>query len=435
MSQEQQQNNSTDVYLILGIVAFIGLYFFVNHNYSYLVFLWKWIKIFELSFFYFIPDWIPLYGRLEISNLWHYLVSMDYDLIHKETVFKINDVLSGWITWPLGLFVVSKGVKRALGHQKIDTVYNEDTLLEEQSKIYPELKIIASERVENKQTRYDRDNKKETYQFGCSLDPEEFGLLNPPNLLERQAKKNSNFRSAIWDGDTGFDMDLAERAFKAQLGGRYQGFDSLNKVERKSYDILTSKMQINISDHAIMVKKYFYSILNVQNAPKIKTSKLNKPEKEVYQLCLDILNEEKARLGKKEKLNKKLFLEKSNLIKVLRDKRFNKPLIHLEAQQILSQHAFIRCGLMSLYEKARSVGVIDTGPFRWVKKEDRTLWFCLSSVGRKVSFTESSGPFAHRLVEISIGEPLHSEEVMEAVNGLKKALMINERIELKNGRK
>lgn len=427
MSQEQNGNNSSDIYMLMGAFVFIASYFYISSNYSYLAFVWKWMKVFELSFFYLIPDWIPIYGKLEISSLWHKLIDYDYDLIHKDTISDINDILSGWITWPLALYVCFKGFKRSMSSGKIDVVYNHDTLLEEMAEVYPNLKPYVEARIEYQPTRYDR-TVKETYQYGASIDPVDFALMNPPLNLEAEAKKNPNFKNAIWDGDESFDTDLAERAFKAQMGNRYQGMKSLNDVELKCYNIMVSRMSANMPEAVPKVRRYLYSILKVKNVPKVNIAKLDEPNQDIYRLCEAYASEaiEKAKKNKKP-LDKKTFLSKRNLLKILRSNEFVNPVKHSEAQILMAQHAFVRCGIMSVYERARSVGVIDTGPFAWIKEFDRTLWFCISSFGRKVSYTESGGPFAHRLVELAIGEPLHNPEVIEAITGLEKELKMEER--------
>lgn len=47
---------------------------------------------------------------------------------------------------------------------------------------------------------------------------------------------------------------------------------------------------------------------------------------------------------------------------------------------------------------------------------------------------ECGGPFAHRLVEESIGEPLHTAEVAEAVQALKEELKMAEREKIAQGK-
>lgn len=434
MSQQQGQNDSTEYYLLMGIIVFFGLYFYIQNNYSYLAFVWKYIKMIELSFFYAIPDWVPVYGDLYVREIWNYLWDTPYHLIASDTIIKINSDLNGWVTWPLGMLVLHKGLKRSLVGEKIDTIYDHNTLLEEMSHVYPALKPYIEAKIEYQSTRYDRELK-ETYQYGCSLDPSDFAEMNPPLGLEKEAKKNKNFNNSIWDGDDAFDEDLATRAFEAQIGNRYSGIESLNEVEKGCYDIMVSKMENNFSENIPKFREYIYSILKIRNAKRVNISRLSPPNKSIYKKLEDMIAEEEAKAAKKKKkFNKKAFVDKRNILSIIKDPRFKDDMKNADAQDILSKHAFIRSGLMSLFFRARSVGVIDTSPFSWVKEKDRVLWFCISSFGRKVSYVECGGPFAHRLVEESIGEPLHTAEVAEAVQALKEELKMAEREKIAQGK-
>ncbi|EQM47959.1 hypothetical protein D051_0242 [Vibrio parahaemolyticus VPCR-2010] len=426
MSQQNPQQDN-DMFYIAAAVGFLALCWFVSTHYSWLVFLWKWIKLAELSLFYVLPDWFPIYGKMEIKGLFDYIWSQPYDLIHKDTVFSINDHLSGWVTWPFAVWVIYLGFKRSMSTTKIDTIYNHDTLLTELSEIYPHLKPYVKDKPEYKSVRYDRDMKEDTYQYGCSLDPSDFALLSPPLGLEDEAKKSNQFK-AIWDGDVGFDMDLAERAFIAQMGNRFTGIKSLNEVEKGVYDFFIKRMEINHVENIPKFKKYISSIIKVPNAPKINVSKLTPPNAQIYKLLKEDIDAEIAEAKKKkQKMTRGMFLDKRKILTYIRNDKYLVAIKEADAQDILANHAFIRCGLMSLFGRARSVGVIDMGELGWVKQHDRVLYYCLSSHGRKVSFVECSGPFAHWLVEQVIGEPLMNAEVSEAVNALKLELKLHER--------
>lgn len=427
MSQQNPNESNDFFYLLVGItVAGFGL--FLSSNYSWLVFVWKWIKLAELSFFYILPDWFPIYGKLEIKSLFDFIYSQPYDLMHKDTVFKINDVLSGWVTWPFAVLVIYLGFKKSISSTKIDTIYDHNTLLDELSTIYPHLRPFVKDKPEFKPTRFDRDMPDETYEYGCALDPSDFALLSPALGLEKEAKKSNKFKAPIWDGDIGFDMDLAERSFLSQMGERFTGIKSLNETEKGVYDFFIRRMEINHVENIPKFKTYIASILKAPNSHKVNISKLTPPNQQIYKMLEGDINAEIALAKKKKKkLTRGEFLDKRKILTYIKDGKYLNSIKEADAQDILASHAFISTGLLSLFGRARSVGVIDMGDLAWVKKTDRVLYYALSSHGRKVCFVECAGPFAHWLVELVIGEPLMNAEVTEAVTALKLELKMQER--------
>ncbi|MFS1429179.1 hypothetical protein LMH73_019025 [Vibrio splendidus] len=427
MSQ-QNPNESNDFIYIMAGVAIACLSLFISNNYSWLVFVWKWLKLAEMSVFYILPDWFPIYGKLEIKGLFEFIYNQPYDLMHKDTVFSINDRLSGWVTWPFAVVVIYLGFKKSMNGTKVDTIYDHNTLLNELSLIYPHLRPFVKDKPEHKSTRYDRDMSEDTYEYGCALDPSDFALLSPPLGLEKEAKKSNKVKAPIWDGDIGFDMDLAERSFLTQMGERFTGIKSLNETEKGIYDFFIKRMEINHVENIPKFKSYIASILKTPNSPKVNISKLTPPNQQIYKLLESDINAEVALAKKnKKKITRGDFLDKRKILKTIKEGKYLKSIKEADAQDILASHAFISTGLLSLFGRARSVGVIDMGDLAWVKKHDRALYYCLSSHGRKVCFVECAGPFAHWLVELVIGEPLMNAEVSEAVQALKLELKMHER--------
>jgi hypothetical protein len=77
---------------------------------------------------------------------------------------------------------------------------------------------------------------------------------------------------------------------------------------------------------------------------------------------------------------------------------------------------------MSLLEAAREGATLAPSSFRWLKGKNRTLWFALNCVGKKVAFTESGGTFGHWLLEKEAKLAIPHAEVTEAIVALKTAL-------------
>jgi len=98
---------------------------------------------------------------------------------------------------------------------------------------------------------------------------------------------------------------------------------------------------------------------------------------------------------------------------------------HVKSKKVskaVSLHGYITTILASMLVGARSVGVIATSEFIWLKPIDRRMWYMLNSVGRATSVPEISGAFAHWLAEKRLGLPLMVPMVDQAVRGLEIAI-------------
>lgn len=90
--------------------------------------------------------------------------------------------------------------------------------------------------------------------------------------------------------------------------------------------------------------------------------------------------------------------------------------------QIINAHGYVTTVFASMLVGARSLGVIATAEFIWLKPVDRRMWYMLNSVGRATAVAEICGAFAHWLAEKKMGLPLVVPMVEEGVRGLEVAL-------------
>lgn len=94
-----------------------------------------------------------------------------------------------------------------------------------------------------------------------------------------------------------------------------------------------------------------------------------------------------------------------------------------ELQALLACHAHVYNVLAALLDKAREkYGSLATADFRWLKVCDRTLFYCLNSIGRRVAWVEAAGLRAHAVVERERGEPMITPAVVSAVTALHDSL-------------
>ena len=162
----------------------------------------------------------------------------------------------------------------------------------------------------------------------------------------------------IYDGEF-VDKELARKAFDAQLGGRWTGKPTcLSSHERKLFDEL---MKILIDT------RFMYN------------DRISDPEKQ----------------------------RKAQTKKIM---------------ALLNKHAYIRTMFLSMLGFCKEGGVLPALKFRWIKAIDRTLWYCISSHGRKTPFIEAGGVVAHWELECALKSPNIYIETECAVEGLEYTL-------------
>lgn len=89
----------------------------------------------------------------------------------------------------------------------------------------------------------------------------------------------------------------------------------------------------------------------------------------------------------------------------------------------LSSHAFVNTSVPAVFEVAKKYGQLTTADFVWLKPLDRTLWYALNQVGRKVSWAEAAGCRAHLDMENQERKPVFEPNVERAVRSLERALV------------
>lgn len=75
---------------------------------------------------------------------------------------------------------------------------------------------------------------------------------------------------------------------------------------------------------------------------------------------------------------------------------------------------------MALFAFAKRRGVVPTSLFGWVRALDRTLWYSLSQVGRRVGISEAAGPWSQYMAE-NVAE-ITAPCVIFAVEAFEKAM-------------
>jgi intracellular multiplication protein IcmP len=95
---------------------------------------------------------------------------------------------------------------------------------------------------------------------------------------------------------------------------------------------------------------------------------------------------------------------------------------HSHVRAVLERHAFRRTVIVSLFQQARRIGVLQPAELRWLRFFDRALWYTLQSIGRQSPFPEAAGVIAHYLCELKCGEALLEPQVDKAGSALQMQL-------------
>ncbi len=263
-----------------------------------------------------------------------------------------------------------------------------DGYLEAQAALHPHLAPLSGERPHREPLKFDRERP--SVHAKC-VNPLDFARMRPPLGLEGEADR------AILEGDDDFDEALAERCFARQCGPPYAGLGAWDGCAQHAFELLLPAQALHPE----------------RMLPEIRALLADGADggSDAARALAEAL---RARRGKAPR-------------DLLRDPALAAALRLREAEMVMEAHGFVLTGLMSLLEEARQGGVVLIHSLRRkLKLEDRTMWYALSSVGRRVAFAEGAGPFAHWLVERSIGvhlpSPMTVPEVGRAVRALREQI-------------
>lgn len=438
MSQGQNSpGQSGTVYMILFILIMIGIMVLMNSRYDLVATVWKFVRTIEVCALSWIPSWVPVFGGLELGEACKFLKEADAKLLAPETVSEFDGVYAKYFSWLPAIILAYIGIKKIKKAEEVSEKFDAESMLLAYEKWFPSiLSGVIKDNPLKHQLEYDRDIP-ETGKYGKSLSPENWAQISPPIGLEKEAKEDSSMNKPIWDGEDDFDTDLCERSLIKQLGDRYEGISSLNDVHHKMISIIHKKVPTSEKDRLVYLKEAMTEMIaEMDGEPKNKTNEILYPTFD--EIKNHIIKKVKSDLKIKKDLPEGVLRE--HLKKALSDKRMFKSFDHkndkkptpfmlscqmLKIERRLAKHAFINTGMMSLLVESRDAGRVDSfANFNWVKEKDRTLWYCLDTVGRNVSFVECAGVFAHWEIEKVVGKAISHPEVTTAVEALKKYLTV-----------
>ena len=420
MSQGAPQNGGDSEIIVITIIAVvitIVIYLF-NAYIEYFIEIWKAIRIFELTLFAWVPDWLPLYGSLEISEAIKFLETTPASEMDPQTIHEFDEHYSKFFSWMPALILGCFAVYILKKERGLSVKYNADGLLKKQAEFFPHLREFVDVNPLDMDLEYIRDNDGEE-KHAMQLTPIQFCTIVPPMGLEDWESTSKNEKPIpIWSENFGFDRDLCEHSMKTQLGNAYKGLKYFNETELELYDYLLRRMPVN-ETALIDLSCEVFTLLKDKKVPSAKGPYHQKLINEIRLTIEQIETPSRVKI-------------KRATISKLEDPIFNKLVKSFVAEGDMSLHGFNHTALMSLLKKARQTGVVPPLEVRsMLKGRNRTLWYCVQSVGRNTAFPEASGAFCHWLIEESIGFQLDTPDVYAAAKEMNK-YMDNYAEELKN---
>lgn len=441
MSSQGQNSpgQSGAVYMILFVILILGLMVLLNYRYDLVASVWKFMRTLEICALSWMPKWVPVFGGLELSDACQFLQEADASNLAPETVAEFDHRYAKFFSWIPAAILIAIGVSNLKKTGGISQTFDKDTMLAFYEKWFPSILTgVLKDSPLNHPLEYDRDIP-ETGKYGISLSPEAWAVLTPPLGLEEEAKEDSSINVPIWDGEHEFDEDLCERSFIKQLGEKYEGRMNLNDVQKRVVAIVHKKVPTSERDRLVYLKEAVDTLLD-----ELVNGTDNSSQEVLYPtfplIKKHVVDYIQKSLKLKTEVPKDVLIEQ--LKKISAEKRIFKSIDHkhdksptpfmlncqmYKIERRLAMHAFVNTGMMSLLIEAREAGRVDSfANFNWVKEKDRTLWYCLDTVGRNVSFVECAGVFAHWEIEKVVGKAITHPEVTTAVEAMRKYLTVVE---------
>lgn len=428
--------DNSESWVIIFIIFAIVLYILFNHFFWVFATGWKWLRTAEVMFLSFIvPDFVQNFMKEDFRSGLVFLSETNPKEITASIVGAFDNIYVRYFNWLPGIFILYLGFRIFNNAENVTMVHDMETMIVKMSRAFPHNKSFLGIHPEQSPIDFYPDDPS-TFEFSMAMTDRQFATQVPPLGLEKLASKNASLKKPIWDGKKGFDQDLARKSFDIQLGKLYRGYQYMNTDERRLFDLFRESILVKQSKAIPIIKNYVEQAIKGRKGEKAYSAPKKERAKKVdalkpiaFDYVADI-SSHKA-LGVKitryvdtalMKSGGKWLPQGAELRTLAMSKEFKDLLKNILADEIMSKHAYTYTGLMSMLEAAREGKTLAPSSLRWLKGKNRTLWYAINCVGKKVAFAESAGTFAHWLLECEAGIAVPHPEVTEAVEALKVAL-------------
>ncbi len=363
MSARGGGDDGSDAGLFVGLAILAAIWIVFTQKFEWIAPIWRVIRIGELWAFSFIPNDFPVLGQAAFQDGYNWLLSIQGENITREAATKFDQHYGNLFRWFNAGVLLMLAFGLFRSSDRVSRQHNMNALIKLMTPRFPFYADLVDKNPAKISNDYYEDAKNRTKnKDAISLTPMEFATMSPP---------------------PGVNLNIKPRIVKE----KYMGDDGEHKErERKVWPAIFDR-ETDDYDHDLARRVFDAQI----GSPYNGIDELTPVQKRIYDYMVPKLPQGEA-----------------------------------QANKVMSSHAFTITGLMTLLQEARGGGVVAPLEFRWLKYEDRTLWYALSSVGRRVSFSEAGGPFAHWLLEIHLERPVPHKETTEAIEALYGAVMPRE---------
>lgn len=431
------QDSNMEMWIFLIVVMFVIAFWGLSQIFWVYATGWKWLRISEI---YIVNAMTPISFQKWIG--WDFKGGLEFLLeanprdLTSEMIAIFDNIYVRFFNWLPSIFLALVGAKLFLNADNVSSRYDMETLLLKMSNAFPHNKAFMNIHPEETPLDFYPDDPN-SFEYSMAMTERQFAQVVPPLGLLEAAKKNKKLRKPIWDGEKGFDDELCRLSFESQIGPLYMGYNRLGESEKKLFDIFRANILIKRKEALPLVTDYMEQIVKSRVDMKVfqkdpaknKKSSTSKAGKPVVTMRKDFPSH-KALVEKLTPIIDALMMKNGSSYQVkeidvrsaISVKSMKPVLKAVMADTIMSKHAYVYTGLMSLLESAREGSTLPPSSLRWLKIKNRTLWYALNCVGKKVSFTESGGTFAQWILEKTIKIPVPHPEVTEAIEALRIAL-------------
>jgi hypothetical protein len=355
MSEQQESSQNQGSTFFMIVIIMAVVIFGAQYFRNDAVEIWRQMRIGELWLLRYV-DFLPYLNTLGIENAYWWLINNTPETITNNDIAAFDNrfAILRYLYLPIPIYLGFKLYQSLMNRNRS---YDMETLLGRVSQWpkMPFLKEFLKRSPEKDETIVIKKDKS-NLQDAVSMTPTEFCTMVPA--------PGTNINRPIYeeppeDADEGevgfFDKELARKALDAQIGDMWTGNpNDLKDYEKKLFDTMFSQV----------IKSGYAADFNIKN--------------------------EEDRVKKQK-------------VQVMKE---------------LNRHAYVRTMFITLFDLTKGGGVQASLNHRWIKGVDRTLWYCLSSVGRKTPFVESAGVHAHWELEREVKMPIPFIETEMAVRGL-----------------
>jgi hypothetical protein len=429
--------DGAETWLIIFIILFALAFFLINQFFWVFTTAWKWVRVVEVgALAYLVPDFIQAHMSNSFNMGLHFLLTSDPKDLSAQMVSTFDNMFVLYFNWLPAVLIIWAGIRILLKSEDVTTIYDMENLLTKMVRAFPHNKQFIGIHPEETPIDFYPDDPS-SYEYSMCMTERQFGSVIPPLGLMHEAEQNPALNKPIWDGARGFDEFLARKSFEAQMGPLYMGYNNLSDDERTLTDLFRNKILVKRNEVLPVMKEYTDQIYQDRLKSGVR-SQAGKKGAVVPNAKPDIkyLADYPSHRALVEKLT--TYVDNGlkqhgetwkpkdvDLRNMVSGKDLKSVLRHCMCDARLSKHAFTYTGLMTLLESAREGATLAPSTFRWLKGRNRTLWFALNCVGKKVAFTESSGTFGHWLLEKQAKLAIPHAEVTEAIIALKTSLGLN----------